>query len=867
MKTSEIRQKFITYFEKHNHKKMASSSLVPSNDPTLLFTNAGMVQFKDAFTGKSNPNDKRVVTVQKCVRAGGKHNDLENVGFTARHHTFFEMMGNFSFGDYFKSEAIKMAWDFLTKELGISADKLYVTAHHSDQEAADIWHEQEGVPKDRIFFRGDKDNFWEMGEVGPCGPCSEIFYDHGEKYTDPKADTSKCILDDEERYVEIWNLVFMQFEKYKEDGEIKKRPLPNPCVDTGSGLERVAAVKQGVYNNFDTDLFANMIKNIESISNEKYSKHPKWMRVVADHARSASMLLSDGVIPSNEGRGYVLRRIIRRAVRHLDLLGVSETKFYTLVDDVFESLGQEYKENAKNKDFVIKYLRLEEDSFRKTLASGLKLLEKEIAQLKSEKSNTLSGQKAFHLYDTHGFPLDLTEMILAENHLHVDEAGFNIAMEEQKERSKKAGDFSAHSDNSKDFYEIQEAKGNTSFIGYENLEAQATLIGKVDLGEMTALVFNQTPFYAEGGGQKGDSGIVQDENGNTIGIITDTKKPVDGIFAHYVNEDNGFELGKNYKLVVDAKERRLTMCNHTATHLLQAALIKVLGSHIKQAGSHVGPERLRFDFTHPEAMTKEQISEVEALVNEQVKQQTDVAPKIMAKDEAMKMGAMALFGEKYGSQVRVIDIPGFSVELCGGTHVQNTSDIGYFKILSEASLASGVRRIEAVTNSGAYEYVDEKLATLEKLEALFNSKGDLLLKNAKNLQDNLSGANKEIKSLKDKLQTISAQSMFDGVQNISNDLVFKHIELDSEDDMRKVGDLFIDKFKNGVCLITQAKGDKLGVILKTFKNNKSLNCSNILKESMNKFSGRGGGKPDMAQGSVDLNKKNEFVQDVIGHFY
>ena len=865
MKTNEIRQKFVEYFEKNGHKKIASSSLVPENDPTLLFANAGMNQFKDAFTGKANPKNKRVVTIQKCVRAGGKHNDLENVGFTARHHTFFEMMGNFSFGDYFKKEAIKMAWEFLTVELGLPKEKLYVTAHHSDQEAADIWHEQEGVPRDRIFFRDDKDNFWEMGEVGPCGPCSEIFYDHGEEHKDPNADTSECILDDEDRYIEIWNLVFMQFEKYKEDGEIKKRPLPNPCVDTGSGLERVSAAIQGKYNNFDTDLFDGILSSIEKISKTKYSTHPKWMRVVADHARSASMLLSDGVIPSNEGSGYVLRRIIRRAVRHLDLLGVTETSFYKLVDNVFESLGKEYKENAKNKDFVVKYLRLEEDSFRKTLASGLKLLEKEIAALKNEKSNTLSGVKAFQLYDTHGFPLDLTEMILAENGLHVDESGFNLAMEEQKERSKKAGDFSAQADNSKEFYGIKESKGDTSFIGYENLEAQATLIGKVDSGDHLALVFNQTPFYAEGGGQKGDVGEIQDESGKTIAFIQDTKKPVDGIFAHYVTEDTGFKIGKNYKLIVDGKARKLTMCNHTATHLLQAALIKVLGKHIKQAGSFVGPDRLRFDFTHPESMTKEQVTEVESLVNTEIKKQIDVSPKIMSKDEAMKMGAMALFGEKYGAQVRVIDIPGFSIELCGGTHVQNTSDIGYFKILSEASLASGVRRIEALTNSGAYDFVDEKLATLEKLEAMFNSKGDLLLRNAKNLQDNFSSANKEIKNLKDKLQTINAQSMFDGVQEISNGLVFKHIDINSDDDMRKVGDLFIDKYKNGVCLITQEKGDKLGVVLKTFKNNKDFNCSNILKESMNKFSGRGGGKPDMAQGSVDISNKDKFVSDVISH--
>jgi len=863
MKTSEIRKQFVKYFKSKGHKKMASSNIIPSNDPTLLFTNAGMVQFKDAFTGVANPNDKRVVTIQKCVRAGGKHNDLENVGFTARHHTFFEMMGNFSFGDYFKEDAIKMAWEFLTKELKLDKERLYVTAHHSDQEAADMWHELVGVPREKIFFRGDKDNFWEMGEVGPCGPCSEIFYDHGEKHSDPNADTSECILDDEDRYVEIWNLVFMQFEKYKEDGEVKKRDLPNPCVDTGSGLERVAAALQGKYNNFDTDLFEGILAKIEKNSKKKYQEHPKWMRVVADHARSASMLLSDGVLPSNEGRGYVLRRIIRRAVRHLDLLGVSETTFHTLVAPVFESLGEEYKENAKNLDFVVKYLKLEEDSFRKTLASGLKLLEKEITQLKESKNDTLNGDKVFSLYDTHGFPLDLTEMILGENGLKVDEEGFNTAMSAQKERSKKAGDFSAQADNSKEFYQIKENIGDTSFIGFDQIESQAKLIGKVDMGETIALIFNQTPFYAEGGGQRGDSGEIQDENGKTIAIIQDTKKPVDGIIAHFVSEAQGLEIGKQYKLVVDSKLRKLTMCNHTATHLLQAALIKVLGTHIKQAGSFVGPERLRFDFTHPESMKKEELSKVERLINEEIKKQIDVTPKIMSKDDAMKAGAMALFGEKYGSQVRVITIPGFSIELCGGTHVQNTSDIGYFKILSEGSLASGVRRIEAVTNAGAYEYVNEKLSILEELETMFNTKGDQLVSNAKSLQESLSLANKEIKVLKDKLQTINAQSMFDNVSKTSKGQDFKHIDLGSDDDMRKVGDLFIDKFSNGVCLITQPKGDKLGVVLKTFKKNAELNCSNILKDSMNKFSGRGGGKPDMAQGSIDLEHKDAFIKNVI----
>lgn len=851
MKSQDIRSQFIQFFESKGHKLRPSASLIPSNDPTLLFTNAGMVQFKDAFTGKSNPVDKKVVTIQKCVRAGGKHNDLENVGFTARHHTFFEMLGNFSFGDYFKKEAIAFAWEFLTKELKLPKDKLYVTAHHTDQEAADIWHEQEGIPRERIFFRGDKDNFWEMGEVGPCGPCSEIFYDHGPEHSDPNADTSECILDDEDRYIEIWNLVFMQFEKYKEGTEIKRRDLPKPSVDTGAGLERLVAAIQGKYNNFDTDVFAEVIAKIEKISGQKYTDHPQWMRVVADHARSCSFLLADGVLPANEGRGYVLRRIIRRAVRHLDLLGVSETSFYQLVDPVFENFGDLYTENKKNRDFVVKYLRLEEEGFRKTLASGLKLLEKEITQLKSENKDTLDGEKVFTLYDTHGFPVDLTEMILHEQDLKLDESGFEKHMSEQKERSKKAGDFSAQVDNSQEFYAIKESKGETQFIGYDQLAATATLTGKVAMGDKVALVFDHTPFYAEGGGQQGDVGeVLSDEK--VLASIIDTKKPVDGVFAHIAEVSSDLEIGKKYTLKVNRATRNLTKYNHTATHLLQAALIQVLGEHVKQAGSNVGPNRLRFDFTHPEAVTKDQLREVENLVNLEIKKQTMVIPKVMAKDDAMKLGAMALFGEKYGEEVRVVEIPGFSVELCGGTHVSNTSEIGYFKVLSESSLAAGVRRIEAVTNAGAFEFVDEKLATLEQLEVMLKAKGNTLLQKTAQLQESLHESNKEIKALKEKLQSLQAQNLFDEVTPLNEGQVFKHIEASEDDDIRKLGDLFLDKHPKGVVLITAKKGARAAVLLKTFKGNNVIKCSDILKDALSKFGAKGGGKPDMAQGSLPL---------------
>ncbi len=849
MKTSEIRKKFIKFFESKGHVNLASSSLVPHNDNTLLFTNAGMVPFKDNFTGKANPKDKRAVTIQKCVRAGGKHNDLENVGFTARHHTFFEMLGNFSFGDYFKKEAISFAWEFLTKTLNIPKDKLYVTVHNTDQESADIWHEQEKIPRDRIFFRDDKDNFWEMGEVGPCGPCSEIFYDHGEEYTDPKADTSKCILDDENRYVEVWNLVFMQYEKYKEGKEIKRKALPKPSVDTGAGLERLAAVMQSVYNNFDTDGFQSIIKKIETISKKNYVDHPQMMRVVADHARSTSLLLSDGVLPSNEGRGYVLRRIIRRAVRYLDLLDVKETHFYQLVDAVFDSLSDNYTDLRANQQFVEKYLRLEEDSFRKTLASGLKLLNKEIENLKNNKLEILSGESVFTLYDTHGFPVDLTEMILSEHHLKADISEFNKKMEEQKKRSKADGDFSSDSKDLTPFYEIFEKNGATKFVGYESLESSSNLLKSISIGDKQCLVFNQTPFYAEGGGQLGDIGEIY--QGNTlVAKVLDTKKLVENIFAHYVEIIKPVEEGKEYSLKVDKENRDLTKSNHTATHLLQAALIEVLGNHIKQAGSSVGPERLRFDFTHPEQVTKDQLKEVEKIINTQINKKISVHPKTMKKDEAMKLGAMALFGEKYGDIVRVIDIPNFSVELCGGTHVSNTSEISYFKILNEGSLSTGVRRIEALTNKGAFDLVSTKVSQLEELELELNTKGDKLFEKIKKMKEEISAANKEIKSLKDKIQTLNAKDMFDSVTTLSDGTKYTYIQAGPEDDIRKLGDLFMDKYPKGLVSITSSKGDKCMILIKTFDGNNSIDCSKILREIVTPFGGKGGGKKFMAQGSA-----------------
>jgi alanyl-tRNA synthetase len=864
--TQEIRERFVSYFERQNHKRYPSSSLVPVGDATLLFTNAGMVPFKDAFTGKSKPADRRVVTLQKCVRAGGKHNDLENVGFTSRHHTFFEMMGNFSFGDYFKKEAIHFAWEFLTKEVGISKEKLYVTVHHSDEEAARIWHEQEKVPKERIFFRGDKDNFWEMGDVGPCGPCSEIFYDHGEAYSDKNlvhtAETT--LLDDEQRYIEIWNLVFMQYERYKENGEVKQRALPTPSVDTGAGFERLVGAVQGIYNNFDTDVFSGIIKKIEQLSGKKYSDHPHWMRVVADHARSTTMLLADGVIPGNDGRGYVLRRIIRRAVRHLDLLGVTTTAFYQLAKVVIESLGPDFSEVEKDLSFIEKYLRLEEEGFRRTLVTGLRLLEKEMRDLASKGKKCLGGKEAFMLYDTHGFPADLTEMILKEQGFTLDQEGFDREMNEQRERSRKSGQFDADSSDTSLFYRLKEAHGETLFVGYLEHEAEATLLGVVSMPDgASGFVFDRTPFYAEGGGQLGDRGEIFDHEHNLVAVITDTKRPIEGLSVHIGTSSTALAIGKRYQLVIDRKNRALTMAHHTATHLLQAALTQVLGSHVKQAGSSVGPGRLRFDFTHHEAPTKAQLARVEKLVNEQIQRACSVTPEVMSKDQAMSRGAVALFGEKYGDSVRVIDIPGFSTELCGGTHVTNTADIGLFKIVQESSLASGVRRLEAVASSAASLYMEQKLHILETIEGLLQTKGEQLIQKTQSLLEEARERQLQVQSLKEKIQTLKAQTYFEGVQTLSSGAPFKHISLEAEDDLQKMGDLFMDKFSKGVVLVTQVQGEKLSLLLKTFKGNQALNCSEALRSLVGKWQGKGGGRPDSAQGSVDLKHGTLLIQEAL----
>jgi alanyl-tRNA synthetase len=840
----QIREKFATFFQKYNHEKHNSSSLIPHNDKTLLFCNAGMNQFKDYFTGKEIPKNRRAVTIQKCVRAGGKHNDLENVGHTPRHHTFFEMLGNFSFGDYFKDEAIKLAWEFLTIELKIPKEKLIVTVHYTDAEARKIWNEKIGIPMEKIIDKGDKDNFWEMGEYGPCGPCSEIFFDHGEKYATPNMvyQNPNDMLEDESRYIEIWNLVFMQFEKTPEG----KFSLPKPSIDTGAGLERVAAAIQGTYNNYDTDIFVPIMKKIEEISGKKYSdpKTKDAFRVVADHIRSSTMLITDGVIPSNEGRGYVLRRIIRRAVKFLNELDVKTVSFYKLIPAVFESLGVEYPENMKNAELAEKFLELEERKFRETLENGLKFFNEALTT--SVTNNTLAGTAAFKLYDTYGFPVDLTEIYLADRGMKLDNAGFEKAMNEQKELSRKSWK-GALDMSDKVFFAIKEKNGATNFVGYEKFESTAKLIAVEKLGEQLGLVFDTTPFYGEGGGQAGDIGVITDGK-NILAHIDDTQKPVDGIFVHLSKDADHLEIGKTYTLKVDSQTRKLTMRNHSATHLLQSALIKVLGTHVKQSGSSVDSTRLRFDFTHLQAVTKEELQKVEDLVNAEIQKANKVDANIMNIADAQKKGAMALFGEKYGNEVRVLTMGDFSIELCGGTHVSNTGDIGLFTILFETSLATGIRRIEATTSENAINILASRSNLFRKVEALIGDKEERAISKLENVFVDLKNKMKEIEQLKDKLQVLESKDLFNSVENISG-IDVAVIEASEGSDLRKLSDLFVSKYQNGAVVLYNKNGDKAQVLVRATKAAAKLNAGNALKEILTVVNGRGGGKPDLAQGS------------------
>lgn len=836
MLLSQIRSTFLDYFKKNEHTVVTSSPLVPHNDPTLMFTNAGMVQFKNYFTGTEKPTYLRAASSQKCVRAGGKHNDLENVGYTARHHTFFEMLGNFSFGDYFKDVAIEHAWNILTKEFTIDKNRLYITVYHNDDEAAGLWKKITGFSDDRIIRIPTNDNFWMMGDVGPCGPCSEIFYDHGDKV---QGGLPGSVDQDGDRYMEIWNLVFMQYED-RAGGE--RIALPKPSIDTGMGLERVSSVLQGKHNNYETDLFMSLIRASENFSNNK--KDVVSHRVIADHLRSCSFLIADGVMPSNEGRGYVLRRIIRRAVRHAHHLGTKEALLYKLVPTLLHEMGETYPELRRAEAIITTTLQLEEERFRHTLENGLKLLSDTTKDLQS--GDTFDGKTAFKLYDTFGFPLDLTADILKSRSISVDQNGFNDEMTQQKTRARAAWKGSGEKATDEIWYQIHEDVGATEFLGYVENEAEAQIkaivvngnrVDSVASGE-AIVILNQTPFYGESGGQMGDTGTLNQN------AITDTKKFAGNIFGHYVDVKESLKVGQNVQLTIDNIRRNKIRANHSATHLLHKALRTNLGDQVVQKGSLVAPERLRFDFAFQRAMTAEELSIVEKQVNLMIIANQPTATKLKTPEEAIKDGAMALFGEKYGSEVRVVSMLN-SLELCGGTHVVATGDIGYFKIVSEESIAAGIRRIEALTGIAAVEFAANKekslgqiLAIVKCPEAEVFDRINVLVEDKKKLEKQLTDS--RIKS--------ALSGAVDVITIGNKEFLNKKFDGIPPQDLKSLVDGFKTKIKSGVIALASVFEGKVSLIVYVSSDlTDALKAGDLVKEAAKEISGSGGGKPDLAQ--------------------
>jgi alanyl-tRNA synthetase len=851
MKTSaEIRSAFLDYFASKQHEIVDSSPLVPANDPTLLFTNAGMVQFKDVFLGKDRRNYVRATTSQRCVRAGGKHNDLENVGYTARHHTFFEMLGNFSFGDYFKREAIEYAWEFLTDVMQLPAERLWVTVYQDDDEAATIWLDEIGVDPARFTRIGDKpggkrfesDNFWSMGDTGPCGPCSEIFYDHGPSVWGGPPGTPD---EDGDRYIEIWNLVFMQ---YNRDANGEMTPLPKPSVDTGMGLERLAAVLQHVHSNYEIDLFQALIKAAATATGAE-DLEAKSLRVIADHIRSCAFLVVDGVTPGNEGRGYVLRRIIRRAIRHGYQLGQQEPFFHKLVAALDEQMGAAYPELHRNLDLVTRVLRIEEERFAETIEHGMRILDEAIGDLDGE---VIPGAVVFKLYDTYGFPTDLTADIARERGLQVDLAGFEQAMDEQRERARAASQFGVAQ-----AAEV-EIEGETDFTGYERLQDSATVIAMFREGESTDLlaagqdgvvVLDRTPFYAESGGQVGDVGWLRAGNDAEF-VVGDTQKQAGTVFAHVGELKAGaLHVGDTVRAEVDVTRRSETALNHSATHLLHAALRQVLGDHVGQKGSLVDAERLRFDFSHFEPVSREQLIEIERLVNQQIRLNHMVETRIMALDDAKASGAMALFGEKYDEQVRVLRMGDFSTELCGGTHVKALGDIGLFKITMETGIASGIRRIEAVTGERAVRWIEAEEARLARLANLVNAGRDEVEDKVGKLLERNRRLEKEIEQLKAKMASAAGSDLASSAIDVNGTRVLA-ARLDGVDpkSLRDTLDQLKNKLGSAVILLAAVNGEKVNLIAGV-TNDLTDRCraGDLVKAAAERVGGKGGGRPDMAQ--------------------
>lgn len=864
MTGSDIRRQFLEYFKKHDHQIVRSSSLVPVEDPTLLFTNAGMVQFKRTFLGEETRGYVRAASSQKCVRAGGKHNDLENVGYTARHHTFFEMLGNFSFGDYFKEKAIEFAWDILVTGYGLAVDKLWVSVYLNDDEAHNIWHKNVGVSEDRIVRFGDKDNFWSMGDTGPCGPCSEILIDRGEKYGCRKPDCRVgCECD---RYLEIWNLVFMQFER---DASGKMTPLPRPSIDTGMGLERIAAVVQNVPTNYDTDLIIPIIKKTEELSQKSLGDSAASdvaMKVIADHSRAAAFLICDGILPSNEGRGYVLRRIMRRAIRYGRNIGLVKPFLHETSQVVIETMKEAYPEFDGAESFIANVIKNEEARFSETLDNGLRLLNDTLSEIKAKGLNTVSGDIIFKLYDTYGFPPDIVRDIVRDvvrdEKLFLDMDGFNAAMESQREKSRSVATFTG----------ITEAYKNLSvkrliprFVGYDKQTCESKVLLIVKDGKETSeagagsdmeIVTEETPFYGESGGQTGDTGSISSKNLEIA--VTDTIKDPAGIIIHKGKIITGaVSKGQSVTLAVDNKRRNATALNHTATHILHSILKQILGDHVKQAGSFVSSERLRFDFTHFSQVDSETLDKIESLVNERIRENALTCAEEMDADKAFKSGATALFEEKYGDVVRVISLGSFSKELCGGTHTDRTGNIGLFKIIGESSVASGVRRIEALTGAAALNYIQQSVKILYETARIVKEKPEALSQKVEKMLSRQRFYEKELEKTKVKIASRAAEEIDNEIKLLNGIRVLvKKVSADTPAALRDIADKFRDKIKSGIVVLGSAADSKVFLIVVVTNDLAGkYHAGNIVKHVSSVVGGGGGGRPDMAQAGGSIPEK------------
>jgi alanyl-tRNA synthetase len=853
--TAEIRQAFLDYFAMKGHQKVSSSSLVPGDDPTLLFTNAGMNQFKDVFLGSEQRDYTRAASSQKCVRAGGKHNDLENVGYTARHHTFFEMLGNFSFGDYFKVDAIKFAWDFLTKELGLPKEKLLVTVYFEDDEAYDIWANDIAIPQEKIIRISTSDNFWSMGDTGPCGPCSEIFYDHGEHIWGGPPGSPE---EDGDRFIEIWNLVFMQFNR-QSDGTMQ--PLPKPSIDTGMGLERIAAILQDVHSNYEIDIFQNLIRATAKVVGVE-SFDDKSLRVVADHIRSCSFLICDGVMPSNEGRGYVLRRIIRRAVRHGYKLGAKDIFFYKIVNALVEEMGDAYPELVSQQVALEKILQVEEEQFSRTLERGMAILNDSLEKLEGK---IVPGDLVFKLYDTYGFPADLTNDVAREKDLSIDEQGFNDAMAAQRKRAQQASNFGT------DYNEQIKSQQQSEFVGYELEQSNATItelftsnqpVTELKAGQEGVVVLDKSPFYAESGGQVGDSGILNLTSGSFE--VTDTLKLGNAI-AHKGLARSDISLGNAVDAQIDKTRRHAVKLNHSATHLMHAALKQILGEHVNQKGSLVDAERLRFDFSHFEAVTKEQLLAVETLVNQQIRDNHLLQTKLMNLDEAKAAGAMALFGEKYDDDVRVVSMGEFSMELCGGTHIERTGDIGLFKITSENGIASGVRRIEAVTGELALSASQKQAAEISTLAGMLKTDPTGLTERINHMLEQSKNFEKEITKLKNELASGASSDLMSAVVEINNVKVLSaNLQGVEASSLRTMVDDLKNQLRSGIVVLGVAGDKKVSLIVGVTKDlTAKVKAGELVNFIAQQVGGKGGGRPDMAQaGGTQPNELDKALSTV-----